>query len=143
MTRSMGSWASRLLGGALGVLVAVAVLGFLGVAGVVIWAVNVSVPGHQRETTEAEKESARQAAALAQQTLTAAAADGRLTDEEIRAAVGGPVWDLRRTDPVWVLRARFDGTEPVCFSYDITAPLGPATRVTGFELPVCPDITPS
>lgn len=54
--------AFRLFGGALGVVGAVALLAFLGVVGVLLWAVNVSLPNHQREIAETEKEMSRQAA---------------------------------------------------------------------------------
>ncbi|HWS32079.1 MAG TPA: hypothetical protein VN408_04970, partial [Actinoplanes sp.] len=101
-----------------------------------------ALPDSWRETVEREQARSRQMAATTQQKLTTGAADGSLTDEEIREAVGGPGWEMQRTDPVWLLRARFDGTEPICFSFEITTPLGPATRVTATELPTCPPDLP-
>ncbi|MDQ0364523.1 hypothetical protein [Catenuloplanes indicus] len=141
MPRSRKSWAPRLAAGALGTVVVLPLLGFLGVAGVVLWMYGVALPNHQREIAEAETELSRQAAATVQQELAMASADGRLTDEEIDEAVGG-AWDLRRTDPAWVLRARFDGTEPLCFSFEITTPLGAATEVAAIELSACPPDLP-
>ncbi|WP_344317299.1 hypothetical protein, partial [Actinoplanes couchii] len=68
--------------------------------------------------------------------------NARLTDEEISEAAAGTAWDLQRTDPVWVLRTDFGSSGPNCFSFDITTPLGPATRVTTTEFSTCPLVKP-
>lgn len=141
MTRASGR-AFRLVGGTLGSVVAAAVLSLLAVSTVVVWYFEVSAPNRQREISEAEHEIARKAAARAQGVLVSAAADGSLTDEDIREAIGGPQWDIRRDEMTWLVRAKFEGTEPVCFSFEIALPAGPETRVTGTELPECPAITP-
>lgn len=131
-------WTFRILIGML--LAAVAVM--LAFVAIFSWYTNVSWPDHRRQIAEAERDMARDAAAKAEGAMASAAADGRLTDDEIETAVGGPVWDVRRADLSWVIRANFHGTDPLCFSFDITLPLGPDTRVARTELPECPAITP-
>ena len=133
----------RALGWTAGSVVAVAVLGLLVVAAATIWYFGVSAPNRQWAIAQAEQDMAREAAAEAQTALARAAADGRLTDDEISTAVGGPAWDIRRAEAGWALRANFQGSDPLCFSFEITMPLGPDTRVTGAELPACPEITPA
>jgi hypothetical protein len=142
MTQPSGR-ALRLIGWTLGSVVAAAALVLLLLAGLATWYFQVAAPNHRREISEAEQQMSREAAASAQTALTAAASDGRLTDDEISTAIGGPQWDVRRADASWLVRAKFEGTDPVCFSYDITLPLGPETRVTSTELPNCPAITPA
>ncbi|MET0955467.1 MAG: hypothetical protein ABWY68_05910 [Cryobacterium sp.] len=131
------------LGWALGSVVAVAVLGFLVVAGLLAWHFGVTAPNGQERIAQDEREMARDAAASAQFALGSAAADGTLTDDEIAQAVGSRVWDVQRADSDWVIRANFQGTDPLCFSFDIGLPLGPDTKATRTELPSCPKITPA
>lgn len=136
------SRASRLIGWTLGAVATVSVLGFLVAAGVVAWIYEVALPRRSEDKTAAEQQMARENAVAARVSLTEAVKDGRLTDEEIAEAVGGPVWEVQRSESHWLLRARFDSTDPICFSYELTLPLGPGTRVTSTELPSCPAITP-
>jgi len=136
------SRASRLIGGTLGAVAACAILGLLLAGGVMVWYFEVSLPEQITVRAEEEREMARTAAATAPVSLTEAAKDGRLTDDEIAKAVGGPVWDVQRSASHWLLRAKYFATDPICFSYELTLPLGPGTRVTTTELPSCPTITP-
>lgn len=133
---------SRLIGWVLGTVVAVSVLGLLVAAGVMAWMYEVTLPEHRREKTEAERAMSRTAGAAAQVALSEAAKNGGLTDDEIAKAVGGPMWDVQRSPSRWLVRAEYPGTDPICFSYEVTLPLGPGTRVTSTELPSCPTITP-
>jgi hypothetical protein len=91
-------------------------------------------------TEETERQMARQWGFEARDALAAAAIDGELTDEEIREAIGGPIWDRQRLEDALVIRASYPPAE--CFSYEITLPLGPPVQVTVTELPTCPAITP-
>jgi hypothetical protein len=136
------SQTSRLIGWTLGAVVAVSVLGFLVAAGVVIWIFEVALPRNAEERAEAERELARAAGAAGQVSLSEAVRDGRLTDDEIAKAVGGPMWDVQRSASSWLLRAEYPGTDPICYSYEVRLPLGPDSRVTSTELPECPTITP-
>ncbi len=134
------SRAIRLIGWTLGTVGLLALLGYLAVAGSLLWLFGVSLPAGQRAKAEAERQMAQEAAAEAQNELAAAAADGSLPDEEIRKVVGTPRWDVERTDAVWRLRVLFPAMDPVCYSYEITLPLGTEARVTSSELPTCSDI---
>lgn len=136
------SRAFRLVGGTLGAVASFAILGLLLAGSAMVWYFEVSLPEQIRVRAEAERKIAHTAAAAAPAALTEAARDGRLTDDEIAKAVGGPVWDVQRSESRWLLRARFEGTDPICYSYELTLPLGPGNQVTSTELPSCPTIRP-
>jgi hypothetical protein len=129
---------ARLTGGTLAGVLGLGVLALLWVAGLAWWMFAVTLPHHQGEIIDAENDLSRQRAAELEPRLTAAATDGKLSDAELDQVVRGR-WLIHRTAADWQVVVRFQGTENLCFRYDITLPLRPGTRVARTELPTCPD----
>ncbi|SCL20787.1 hypothetical protein GA0070624_2114 [Micromonospora rhizosphaerae] len=122
------------LAGASGLL---AVLAFLAVAGLVAWVFSVKLPEHEDEIQRQSQDRVRLQADRFAAGLRAAAADGRLTDEEIAAAPGAPrQWFARRTDGETRIVARFlTDREPVCRAFVLREPLGTQTAIRESAVP--------
>jgi hypothetical protein len=137
---STRSRAVRLIGGALAGVLGLGVLALFCVAGLAWWMFAVTLPNHQDDAIDNGNALSRQRAAALEPRLTAAAADGKLSDAELDQVVRRR-WLIRRTAAEWQVVVRFQSNENLCFRYDMTLPLGPGTRVTWTELPTCPDFT--
>lgn len=138
----LSRWAARLAAGSIAALAGLALVAFLLVAGVVVWLFGVALPAHQNKIDKQSLVVARSLADRGQAGLTSAAADGKLGDAEITAAVGR-MWTIERSAGRWAVTTIYpSGSRDACFRFDIALPLGPATRVTHTQLPECPLIGP-
>ena len=144
MTHDRGrrSRAASWFGWSLATVVAVAIVGFLVAAGLVIWLYGVALPAHHDRTVDWQLADNRRWAAQAQQRLVAAAADGTLSDEELDAALGRKWIADRSSDQRLTLVAEHTGTDEgrLCYTYVLPLPLGPQVQVTRTESTRCPVI---
>ena len=141
-TRGWWSRAASVLGWSLAALVTVATLGFLVVAGLVIWLYHVALPAGQDRTVQQQLDDNRRWAAQAQERLVTAAADGTLSDAELKAALGRKWVADRSGDQRLSILAEHTGTDDgrLCYTYEFTLPLGPQSGVKRTESTDCPAI---